>query len=148
MLQHYRLLQRHACIVPSSFKTLWIGAVGTYRCCEFGRLSGLPALLTNWRERRAHSRNVVGGEAAVQLAAHIVGGAHLSTGRVAERERVFARGAEAPVACRIGHFELEIHWRPAVSANLRRISHVCGVRAVRRRARQELCRSQLLQGLV
>ena len=62
----------------------------------------------------------------MQLAAHIVGGAHLSTSRVAERERVFARGAEAPIACRIGHVELEIHCRPAVSASVRRISHVWG----------------------
>jgi hypothetical protein len=55
----------------------------------------------------------------MQLAAHIVGGAHLGADRVAERERFFAWGAEPPVACRIGHFELEIHCMPAVSANIR-----------------------------
>jgi hypothetical protein len=103
----------------------------TYRRCKFGRLGGLPALLTNGRKRCIQGGNVVRGEAAVQLAAHIVGGAHLGADRVAERERFFARGAQPPVACRVGHFELEIHWSPAVSADVRCIP-MCGVRAVRR----------------
>jgi hypothetical protein len=97
----------------------------TYRRSKFGRLGGLPALLTNWGKRRAHGRYVVRGEATVQLAAHIVGGAaDLVASSVAERERIFARGAEAPVACRIGHFELEleIHWMPGISATIRCMS--------------------------
>jgi hypothetical protein len=91
----------------------------TYRRCEFGRLGGLPALLTNWRKRRAHGGDVVGGEAAVQLAAHVAGGgADVGAHRVAESERFFTRGAQPPVACRVGHFELEIHCVVAVSASL------------------------------
>jgi hypothetical protein len=76
-------------------------------------------LLTNWRERGAHSGNVVGGEATVELTADIVArGANVGAGGVAERERVFARGAQPPIASRVGHFELQIHCIPAVSANI------------------------------
>ena len=83
-------------------------AICTYRRCEFGRLSGLPALLTNWRKRCANGGNIVRGEAAVQLAAHVVGCTHLLLGAdiVTKSERFFARRAEAPIACRVGHFEL------------------------------------------
>lgn len=81
-------------------------AMCTYSRCEFGRLSGLPALLTDWRKRCAHGGDVVRGEAAVQLAAHVVGCTHLGADIVAKRERFFAGRAEASIACRIGHFEL------------------------------------------
>lgn len=98
----------------------------TYRGCKFGRLSGLPALLTDWRKRCAQGGNVVRGEAAVQLAAHVVGGSHLGTQGVAKSERLFSRGAQAPIACRIGHLELEIHYAARVSANIPRISTCVG----------------------
>jgi hypothetical protein len=124
ILQHSELLQHLARVALRSSNSA-MKATCTYRRCEFGRLSGLPALLTNWRQRCAQGGNVVGGEAAVQLAAPIVGGAHLGADCVAESERFFARGAEPPVACRIGHSELEIHWRAAVSAGVQCNSVAC-----------------------
>jgi hypothetical protein len=126
---HYKLPSRPA-HVASNASECSIRTICTYRRCKFGRLSGLPALLTNRRKRCVQGGNVIRGEAAMQLAAHIVRGAHLGADRVAERERFFARGAEPPVACRIGHFELEIHCMAPVSANIHR-SSMWGVRAVR-----------------
>jgi hypothetical protein len=90
----------------------------TYRCGEFGRLSGLPALLTNWRQRRTEGGNVVRGEATVQLAAAIARGTDLGANGVTESERFFARGAKAPIACRIGHLDLEIHCTRVISTNI------------------------------
>lgn len=56
----------------------------------------------------------------MQLAADIIaGGANLGADGVAERERVFARGTQPPIASRVGHSELEIHCTAAVSANIR-----------------------------
>lgn len=46
--------------------------MATYRSGEFGGLSGLPALLTNWRQRGAQGGDIVGGEAPVKLAADVV----------------------------------------------------------------------------
>lgn len=108
MLQHDDVMQHAARTASYSFDNA-LKVICTYRRCKLGRLSGLPALLTNWRKRCAQGRYVVRGEAAVQLAAHIVGGADLVASSIAESERFFAGGAEAPAACRIGHFELEIH---------------------------------------
>ena len=75
----------------------------TYRRCELGRLSGLPALLTNWRKRCAEGGDVVRGEATVKLGAAVARGANLGAHGVAERERFFAGGAKAPRTSRIGH---------------------------------------------
>jgi hypothetical protein len=76
----------------------------------------------------------------MQLAAAVVGGAHLGADCVAKSERFFARGAKPPVACRIGHFELEIHWRSSQRGCSVQLHRVRGVRAVRS-VKQEPCRS-------
>lgn len=51
------------------------GMGATYRGCggEVGGLGSLSSLLANWRQGRAQGRDVVRGEAAVQLAAGIGG---------------------------------------------------------------------------
>jgi hypothetical protein len=84
-LQYCELLQQSTRKASFSFDNA-MKVDCTYRRSKFGRLSGLPALLTNWRKRRAHGRYVVRSEATVQLAAHIVGGADLVASSVAERE--------------------------------------------------------------
>jgi hypothetical protein len=70
-VQHYELVAAFTSAASSSCDN-FMRAICTYRRCEFGRLGGLPALLTNWRKRRAHGWDIVRGEAAMQLAAYVV----------------------------------------------------------------------------
>jgi hypothetical protein len=84
--------------------------MATYGGGELGGLSGLSALLSNWRQRRVQGRNVVCGEAALEGAAGIVGRAKLGAERGAQRGgeaergkgRVFAGGAQAAAVADAG----------------------------------------------
>jgi hypothetical protein len=84
--------------------------MATYRGGELGGLSGLSALLSNWRQGRVQGRNVVCGEAALEGAAGIVGRAKLGAERGAQRGgeaergkgRVFAGGAQAAAVADAG----------------------------------------------
>jgi hypothetical protein len=84
--------------------------MATYGGGELGGLSGLSALLSNWRQGRVHGRNVVCGEAALEGAAGIVGRAKLGAERGAQRGgeaergkgRVFAGGAQAAAVADAG----------------------------------------------
>jgi hypothetical protein len=84
--------------------------MATYGGGELGGLSGLSALLSNWRQGRVQGRNVVCGEAALEGAAGIVGRAKLGAERGAQRGgeaergkgRVFAGGAQAAAVADAG----------------------------------------------
>lgn len=74
----------------------------TYRCSKLGRLCRLSTLLSDRRQRRAHGRNVVGREAALQGRAAIA----VLSGAIQGKERLlFARGSEAVASSHalVGH---------------------------------------------
>jgi hypothetical protein len=107
--------------------------MATYRGGELGRLSGLSALLSNWRQGRVQGGDVVCGEAALERAADIVGSAKVGAEGGAQRGgeaegskgRVFAGGAQAAAVADAGgegHGQLEIHCA-AVSACPSRREH-------------------------
>ena len=108
--------------------------MATYRGGELGRLSGLSALLSNWRQGRVEGGDVVCSEATLERAAGIVGSAKVGAERGAQRggeaegskRRVFAGGAQAAAVADTGgegHGQLEIHCA-AVSACPSRRGHV------------------------
>ena len=68
------------CVKPSMRK-----AEVAYRGGEFGRLSRLSTLLPNWGQWSVECRNIVRGEASVELSTGVVGpGGHLIA-RIAQR---------------------------------------------------------------